>query len=798
MKKFLATLFVSILILAPQYSHAEDNRTDVKAAGQAAQAATANLKPSITLPTRTPDNASATYVQTMGDTRQSATYTECKQWNETGGTVYYSCPIASDVAGKKGTENFKIVGSTVSWDVYDASNKFTSSSAGNAAQATAIAQSAGAPTETSSSTCLPGNIACYLTQGLAEILQGIAFVFMQITSWLLGIVGVMFNWLVVVTIFQFAVFFGNSEGMLLAWGILRDVGNILILFGFIYAGVMMVLDLHSFDARKAIPRLIIFAVLLNFSLFTGEAIVDVSNVLSAKLYQQAGQSVFKNCNGATSLTECTNQVGIAEVIIQDTGLGSSYSFSKDGTSGGAVALGGSDHVKNLLAYVGVTILMGIVLILLLAASLMLLMRAITLVILLITSPIGFVGFAIPQLESQAKKWWETLLSNAFFAPIFLLLLFIGLKVMDGLREAMGGENQTLINALSNPNVSIGSILIVFSLIVGFFLAALMFAKNSGAAGAQFATNFAQKTVTGALSGGAGATGGLARWGYGSVARKAIGGTGRTAARKYNETMGKLKQKPGFIGGLAKAADYVAGDSITGFGNGLAKKKFGGIRSLEESEAHQKHRDHETHGAYEKTQHVNDLNTMLNTLPRGTFVPGSTAVRDINDPAEKARNKKIAEQLEKMGDEQINQVMKKADKAVDGAFDSILRNLSKKKFDKRIEDHNFDHDLKHDMEARRFDTNNAPRVLQNMKPEEKAKLPDGILQEPHVLAALEARDLAAIDPNNIDPDTLTAIRNYVNADRTTPKMMKFLGLIDQGGTRGTANTAMKNRWSGVTV
>ncbi len=65
--------------------------------------------------------------------------------------------------------------------------------------------------------------------------------------------------------------------MLIAWGILRDIGNIVILFGFILMGVMMILDLESFNVRKALPRLLIFAVLLNFSLFASEAVVDVAN-----------------------------------------------------------------------------------------------------------------------------------------------------------------------------------------------------------------------------------------------------------------------------------------------------------------------------------------------------------------------------------------------------------------------------------------------------------------------------------------------------------------------------------------
>lgn len=770
------------------------------------------LTPLVTHAQQTPTFTQKVKIPTTAPTFASSVYPAfkgCKQWggnqnpSADGLTVLFQCTLSPDTVrncsytNTSGGESGAVVDGTceqvqsgkiiqqeritdnglgVGYYKTDATGKTTAVTNGTGFDATKSV-----PT-TEPKACVPGNLICYLGSGLAEILQGIAFVFMQITSWLLGIVGVMFNWLVVVTIFQFAVFFGNSEGMLLAWGILRDVGNILILFGFIYAGVMMVLDLHSFDARKAIPRLIIFAVLLNFSLFTGEAIVDVSNVLSAKLYQQAGQSIFKSCNGATALTECTNQVGIAEVIIQDTGLGSSYSFSKDGTSGGATQLGGDDHIRNLLAYIGVTILMGIVLILLLAASLMLLMRAITLVILLITSPIGFVGFAIPQLESQARKWWETLLSNAFFAPIFLLLLFIGLKVMDGLRGSIGEGDQTLINALSNPNVSIGSILIVFSLIVGFFLAALMFAKNSGAAGAQFATNFAQKTVTNAFTGSVGATGGLARFGYGMAARKVLGGKGRQFADNYNQKMDKWKHQPGWKGSLAKATDYVAGDSITGFGNGLAKHRFGNIRSLEESEAHQAHRDHETHIAGEKAQKGKAVTTALN-------MPNSTPEEKI------ARDEALAKALRAMPQalKEENDLFKK----MNTNLADLSRVLSTKDFNGLMDSKKTPDDVKETLKTERFNKENGPQVIKQMKPKEVADLPDNVLREDHILAAMTSEKFEALDTRNLDKATKDKIAKYImetsDDEAIEREKKKFRAKVGAVPSSIAVNPKLRSNW-----
>lgn len=554
--------------------------------------------------------------------------------------------------------------------------------------------------------CELGNVLCYITSGIFDILAKIAYGFMWLSSGILGIVGTFFNWIVVITVFQFGVFFGNSQGMLLAWGILRDVGNILILFGFLYAGLMMILDLHSFNARKTIPLLIIFAVLLNFSLFAGEAVVDVSNVLSAKLYQQAGQSVFSVCS---SLTSCTNQVGIAEVIMQDTGVGSAFSFSS-ASDPNKTALSDSVPAQNrFFAYTGVAILVSIVMMLLLTASIMLLVRAVTLVVLLVTSPIGFVGFAIPQLEGQAKKWWESLISNAFFAPIFLLLLFVGLKVMEGLRQALSGANQqTLLAALSNPNVTLGSILIIFALIVGFFIAALMFAKSSGAAGAAFATSFAQKTVLGgwsrvgntAAGAGRGIGGGITRLG-GIGARKLVGGGATKFARNYDATMGAWRKEKSARGMLARGWRLIGGDEATeNMVHSAQNAKFGTKRSFNQQQKFVK----------DRTAHLNHAAHLAHNEHDALGGIGADANSEAYAKAERA-----------IQDMSANDLKSLMGRAKDKNFAKLVGKLANAdKFADFMKDHDFDSDLKEGVSDGRFGDYHALKVKLDEATDQAAK------------------------------------------------------------------------------
>ncbi len=427
---------------------------------------------------------------------------------------------------------------------------------------------------------------------------------MGIVANLLGLVGTIFNWVIVITVFQYATYFGNSQGMLVAWGILRDLGNIILLFGFIFMGICTILDIQSYSAKKALPALLIFAVLLNFSLFAAEVVVDGTNLLSASLFQQAGQSLLGSASCGSSATLANDascaQVGIAGAIIQESAASSLLGSTNIPT----------DPTKQLLTYSATILFMGIVLIVLLAASVMFFTRAVMLTILLIISPIGFAGMAIPPLQGMASEWWRRLISNAVFAPVFLLLVFVSLKVMGSVQTALvGSSGGNLANALSQPSVSIGNILILYGLVIGFMIAALMFARSSGVAGAQFATKFAQRTVLAPVNGARRLMGAGASNVGGFAYRSTVGAAAAGTARRYNSLIGNLRARGGVIGDVAKVTDYTFGGNIENALHKAQSAKIGSSRSYDEQKKFEAGRDAET-------SHANEIGRLRGGLSAG--------------------------------------------------------------------------------------------------------------------------------------------------------------------------------------
>lgn len=390
-------------------------------------------------------------------------------------------------------------------------------------------------------------------QIMSKLVASFLWIFVSILGSLLGVFGMLFNWVVLVTVFQYSTYFGNSEGLLLAWSVLRDLGNILLLFGFIFIGLQTILNVGHFSVGKALPRLLIFAILINFSLLVSSAIVDVSNVFSAVFYTEAGSV---NCGGNEDTLsgggtpgECTGD-GIAGKIMAAAGLSSLFSGFQDF---GTIWDARTDGFSMLIAYFGLLLLIIIMMIVFIAASIMLLIRAITLMFLLVLSPIGFAATAIPQFEEYSKMWWSKLLSQAFFAPAFLLMLFVGLKIMDGAKATFNASDASLVQAFAAGGTSSGGIFILFSLIIGFTIGSLIIASRIGAMGASFATSKASGLVLG---------------GAGFIGRRTVGRYAAQreeklrAAGKDTTPMGKLQ---------LSALKAVSGSSMDVRTSGLVKK-----------------------------------------------------------------------------------------------------------------------------------------------------------------------------------------------------------------------------------
>ncbi len=548
----------------------------------------------------------------------------------------------------------------------------------------------------------------------------IIFIFLMLLAAVLGLVGGILNWVLLITVFQYSTYFGNSEGMLVAWSVLRDLGNIVLLFGFIFIGLQTILNIGHFSVSKALPRLVIFAILINFSLFVSEAIVDVSNVFASTFYTQAAQV---DCTQNANMLKCANE-GIVGNVMREAGISGFL-----GLQGFADITTADEGTKAFFLYFCLLIMVLVMIVVFLAAVVLFIIRAVLLMLLLVTSPIGFVGMAIPQLEEFSKTWWKKLISNAFFAPIFLLMILVGLKIMDGASGIFNPGGTSLATAVMQGSTGTGGIFILYSLIIGFMIAALASAKSMGAMGGSFvvgkATALGKSTLSGAKT--------AALYPGGVAARAGIGGIANAAQKAYEGKSGQRIRSIPIIGGMMD-------DTIAGGLKSAKAAKFGTNRSYEEDKKHQDTRGAELTAATKKKEAQADVNKAAAAYTAAAAA-GNTAGMTLAEA-------KMGDLLQSMSDAEIAE-LEQVKKGTAG-IEQLARQLSPEKFAALMKNDKLD-----DTKRKGF----ADKRLANIK----AKIDAGIAAgstSPEMAAAKKAvREMSQKDLElfaKTDPDGFTRL------------------------------------------
>jgi hypothetical protein len=637
------------------------------------------------------------------------------------------------------------------------------------------------------------DLMCMLGKLPGYLVSGIAYLLLVLSSLILWVAGSVFNWVVIRTVFQFATYFGTSEGMLIAWGVLRDIANIGLLFGFIFMGVATILNTQSmegYSAKKALPRLIIFAVLLNFSLFATQGIIDVANGFASVFSTYAGEQCGSSTTDASgqSAEKCAN-TGISGKIAAAAGMNKLPSLGEagDGISG---MLERPYTTATMLIIL--SLLVTITAMVLFAAAIMLVIRVVMLSLLMVTSPIGFAGMAIPALQKISKDWWDQLLNQSFFAPLYLLMVFISLKLVDGLQTggASVGDAITGGSATGGTPAANMQVLVVYAVVIGFMVASLMVAKKMGATGAGFATNAASAVVYGSLARGMNFTaGGAARLARQGVQNSRFGntGVGRVLVNRglrpletTNLDMRRIAGVGGVLGaagvtsGAAPAAHATIGEMQHTAGDFVAGKAGKELTKKYNQERAEKKLEDEAHADTPTSPPTATMSKESVDLMNSMSIKELAALHGIQDG--------LASMAARLTPEKFDELMKSDEGTLNAAQKDKLR-ASRKEY--------------------LTSANGAP-IIAAMKPEAAAKLSPSLISSSvpgvgggptsfPVLDAMSARQLASINPESLDPANLNIIAGYINRERLslTPKGLEFNNLIRM-------NPKIQSKWLGAIV
>ena len=319
------------------------------------------------------------------------------------------------------------------------------------------------------------------------------------------------------------------------WGLLRDVANIFFIIALLYIAIKTILGLNVSNNKKLIGIIIIIALLINFSLFFTQVIIDGSNILAKVFYNEIASVKKDPVTG--------------KHVPAEPGVGGSKSISVPIVSGfnpqGIVsdqatfnAIGGNvGYIFLCLILISLTLYAAYMFF---VVSILFVGRIVALWISMIFAPLAFVSYTVPfDIPGFGhKKWWKDLLESAFLAPIFIFFLYIIILFINLGKEA------AIISISTNNN---DAVLRIMGAVIPFAIIFLLLTRAK-----KIAVDLSGELGKELSKIGGVAVGGAAGIALGAAAMVGRGTIGRaSSALKSSETLKAASQQKGLTGWLAR-------------------------------------------------------------------------------------------------------------------------------------------------------------------------------------------------------------------------------------------------------
>jgi hypothetical protein len=322
---------------------------------------------------------------------------------------------------------------------------------------------------------------------------------MTLFAWLVGVAAITLDNAVYYTVVTMGNYVNGLSAIGVTWRVLRDIGNIMLIFGFLGAGIATILNVEKYGwSTKMLPMLLVAAVSMNFSLFVAEAMVDGTNLVATQFYSQINGGPITGPKNYDKVS--VQNDGIASKIMSQVGLQTLYGQVQNSQKAGDILKSGNAGLIGFMAI----ILFLVTAFVMFSLAFILIARFVALILLLVVSPVAFMGMAIPQMQYRAGQWWKNFLEQIVTAPVLLLLLYVALAVITDAQFLTGfgsGPNgPDWLGFVTNGNLTgFASIVLSFLVAMGLLLVVVIKAKSMSAFGASWATKTAGTLTFGATA-----------------------------------------------------------------------------------------------------------------------------------------------------------------------------------------------------------------------------------------------------------------------------------------------------------
>ncbi|KKT20813.1 MAG: hypothetical protein UW04_C0020G0004 [Parcubacteria group bacterium GW2011_GWB1_43_8] len=287
------------------------------------------------------------------------------------------------------------------------------------------------------------------------------------------------------------------------WKMVRDLLNLFFIFILLYIAISTILQ-YGNVAKGAIVKIIIAAVLINFSLMMTKMIIDSSHILAWSFYDKIEERQITDKNGdKTTSPIIPEEITVKGITTKNlagvfmAGFNPQRLLIPSNTTKDSVSKGASEAMADgsgilgiiwqaILIMIMASALNFIVAFILFAGAIMFIIRVVVLWFTLLFSPLAFAGMIMPAFQKYSGQWWDALIKQSFFAPAFLFLFYLVTKMVNS-----GFLDAVIKGYKDAPSAAIlffdpGSTIVVFFhfFVIGALLVGCLYlAQQMGAHGA---------------------------------------------------------------------------------------------------------------------------------------------------------------------------------------------------------------------------------------------------------------------------------------------------------------------------
>ena len=356
----------------------------------------------------------------------------------------------------------------------------------------------------------------------------------------------------------------ESEMVQIGWQFTSSLANTAIIIILIVIGIATILNKESYGAKKALPKLIIAALLVNFSLVFVSAIVDISNIILMTFFDGG---IGEQITGALSQSwgaMASSMWLYLSASLTAFAIPFSAPFAQLAFVGSMTGFFLPQILDALMQTITTFIIAGT----LLTYSLLFLARIFVIQILAIASPLAFIAWTIPDTKKLWDRWLNALVGWASLGVVLLFFLLLSTIAVAPLRP---DDPTSVFDGSTIFSGQISTIFIYYLMLAVFLIITAKVSKDFMPDGAKAVIDGVKKAKDGFQQVAAPMTKPIKR----SIAEEATD-------EKIQERQQRLEENDydNNLAGVAKMQSDVINQTIGKFARRSSMSKFGGVSAPE--------------------------------------------------------------------------------------------------------------------------------------------------------------------------------------------------------------------------